>query len=114
MNIFTAPFTYPLWLFGTGIVILVTLMVILGVRSPEYAAEATSHTHGIGDRDHLRTHLEWGGTSCIQRNVYSNKRISKFFFLFLPYPKSYSYSNSNPFASSSPSSLNCPGLDDVL
>ncbi len=35
MNIFTAPFTHPLWSFGTGIVVLITLMVILAVRSPE-------------------------------------------------------------------------------
>src|SRR5258708_34998137 len=35
MTLFNARLTDPLWLFGTGIVVLVPLMVMLAVRSPE-------------------------------------------------------------------------------
>lgn len=35
MNFFDAHLTDPLWLFGTGMVLLVPLMVLLAVRSPE-------------------------------------------------------------------------------
>lgn len=36
MTLFDARLTDPLWLFGTGIVVLVPLMVLLAVRSPEF------------------------------------------------------------------------------
>jgi len=67
MTIFTVPLTHPLWLFGTGIGVLVTLMVILAVRSPEFRLtmqqkqRATRIVLGIG----IICVLMWSGVGLL-------------------------------------------------